>query len=193
MFNYDTQFFGTFNTKIFSDIYPDKESFVTSWQACPLFTNDVSPENIEILYYELMARYANSHIAYYDIFQFKLQMWSKIRNKGPIWQRDMEIQHKLRNLTENELKEVRRFVTSEAANPGQGGITGTENEPDDEILNYINSQVRNKETMSPIDALKNLMGSLYDVTSSFIDDFKKLFIMVAMPNGPLIYENGGEE
>ena len=191
-YNLQPNNFGNFYTKTFLEVFPDYDTFANEWHNCELYDADLQDANLKILYYELYGRYANSTVASLNEDQFKYRLWSIIKNQGTIWQSLLDQQAKLRGMSEEDISTVRRFVTSHAFNPGEGGVTATDEAPEDVILNYVDDQTRNKEIASPIEALTVYSSAIADVTTRFIDSFKVLFLKIVRPYSPLYYRNEGD-
>ncbi len=175
--------YGNYRTRTFCDIFPDYNTFEVVYRKSPLNISGLRDENLTILYYELYALYGNSHIASSDENQFKYKLFMIIFNKGLIWQRSLDIQAKLQNLSEEQILQSAKYLSSHAYNPGEGGevIDG------DTILQYINDQSSTKQSGPYIASMVNYMQSLVDVTSAFIGEFKKLFLTIVNPELPLWY------
>lgn len=138
---------------------------------------------LDLLYYLLVARYANSVIASDDENRFKYQMFSIMFQYGPTWAKELEIQKSIRTLTEDELREGTRSTVNNAANPStQPSTTDTEELP------YVNQQNVSKVKRSKIDGYALALSLLKnDVSEEFLRRFQKLFLTVVQPERPLWY------
>lgn len=175
--------YGNFRTRTFCEIFPDLETFKAEYQATPL----VSIDNVDQLYYLLYARYGNSNIASSDENQFKYKLWSTIFMYGPTWEKRLEVQQKLRALTDDEIRAGGNAVHNTALNPGT-------TPPADEVLSYINQQNTTKYKKSMLEGYATLLTLLEtDVTEDFISKFKKLFLTVVNPELPLWYITEGDK
>lgn len=171
--------YGNFRTRTFSQIYNNVEAFKEDYQnnGIPATISDVS---VTTLYYLLYARFGNSSIASSDETQFKYKVFSIIFSYGPSWEKRLEIQKALRNLTEEEILKGSTAIYNSAMNPSTV--------PSTEELDYINSQNTTKYKKSKMDAYASLYGLIEtDVTERLLSEFKKLFIKVVEPNIPLWY------
>lgn len=182
--------YGSYRTRSFSDIFPSYTEFATAFRASGLNTSVLKDSNLIILYYELYAQYGNSHIASSDENQFKYKMFMIILNKGLIWQKNLDIQAKLRLLTDDQILQSAKYLSSHAFNPGDGGTKVTNGET---ILDYINDQSATKQSGPYIASMMAYMESLVDVTSAFIAEFKKLFLTIVNPEIPLLYPDMEED
>lgn len=175
--------FGNFPYRKFSDIFATEEDFAADWLEAPFSSQPINniPDNyLSLIYYLLLSRYANSTIKSYDENQFKLKVFSIIFNYGPSWIKKLDIQDKLRNLTEEEMLTGSKVINNQALNPGT--------EPTTEELAAINSQNTSKRKKSLIEGYSSLLGLLKDdVSSQFIDRFKDLFMDVVLPPDALWY------
>lgn len=185
--NNGASLYGNFRTRTFTDIYTELETFKEDYTDNGIPTT-LSDTNIETLYYLLYARYGNSNIASSDENQFKYKLFSTIFMYGPAWQKRLEVQNKLMELTDDEITKGATAIYNQALNPSQAPTTQTLEE-----LNYINQQNTTKYKKSKLEGyaiLEELIKT--DVTEQFIGKFKKLFITVVEPDYPLWYEEKGD-
>lgn len=189
--------FGVYLTKKFSDIYNNASDFVDEYKASPLYEveldessnviySTLSDKSLEVLYYLLYARYGNDHIYNTDENQFKYKLFSTIYKYGPTWEKRLEVQKKLRTLTDDELITGTKQLSQHAYNPStdvnENVLSGGE-------IDTTNEQTRVKYTKSKLEAYSNLMLLLRsDVTDEFISRFKSFFIPIVEPQAPLLYK-----
>lgn len=180
--------FGNYITRTFSDIFPTYEDFLNEWLASPysqVSTNEesinaIDPTYIKLGYWLLIARYADSHIASQNEDLFKYKVFNTFFTHGPTWTKRLEIQNKIRNLTEEEILMGSKVINNQALNPGT--------EPTTEELTAINAQNTSKRKKSILEGYSTVLSLLkVDVCEEFIDRFKSLFITVVQPNTPLWY------
>lgn len=176
--------FGNFRTRTFAEIYSSESKFKES------FTNsgipvEIKDTSLRTLYYLLYARYGNSHIASMDENQFKYKLQSVVFMYGPTWEKRLDIQKKLRNLSDNELLVGSQAIYNTAKAPG----TDTAGLTDDEgKLSYIDGQSTTAYRKSKLEAYAILYEALEtDVTKEFINKFKDLFLKIVEPYSPLWY------
>ena len=175
--------YGNFRARTFADIYTELKTFKEDY-ADNGIPSTISDASLTTLYYLLYARYGNSCIASSDENQFKYKLFSTIFMYGPAWQKRLDIQKKLMELSDDELVKGATAIYNSALNPSQAPSTQTLEE-----LNYINSQNTTKYKKSKLEAyavLEELIKT--DVTEAFIGKFKKLFITVVEPEEPLWYQ-----
>lgn len=179
--------YGNFRTRTFTDIYGSLEEFKDDYTNSGIPTT-LSDSNISTLYYLLYARYGNSNIASSDENQFKYKLMSIIFIYGPAWQKRLEIQKKLMEMSDDEMLKGSTAIYNTALNPSQAPSTETVEE-----LNYINSQNTTKYKKGKLEGYAALYSLIEtDVTEAFIGKFKKLFITVVEPDYPLWYKTEGD-
>jgi hypothetical protein len=180
--------YGNFRTRKFSDIYDKAEKFIDGYENSGI-PKVLSNESLTTLFYLLYARYGNSNIASSDENQFKYKVYSTIFMYGPAWQKRLDIQKKLIELSDDEIIKGATAIYNSALNPSQAPTTQTLEE-----LNYINSQNTTKYKKSKLEAYALLTELIKtDVTEAFIGKFKKLFITILEPQKPLWYVTEGEQ
>lgn len=139
--------------------------------------------NIKLIYFLLCSRYANSVIASSDENQFKYKLFSLIFQYGPTWQKELDIQKQVRNLTAEELQLGVTNILNSAANPAVEPSTQALEE-----LPYIDRQNVSKTKRSIADGYALLLSLLKtDVTESFLQKFEKLFLTIVEPEKALWY------
>ena len=174
--------YGNYRQVKFTDVWQSAESFVSDYKNNGIQTT-ISDNTATTLYYLLYSRYGNSVLASSDTNRFKYDVWATIFSYGPTWEKRLEIQDKLRNLTDDELFTGATQIYNHAYNPGTAPSTSTLDE-----LTAINEQNTSKNKKGKMDAYAMLIALLEtDVTESFLDKFKKLFITVVQPELPLWY------
>ena len=180
--------YGEYRTNSFVYIYPNAEAFAADYADVGIPQKLANPTTINTIYYLLYARYGNSHIASSDQNQFKYKLFSIIFMYGPTWEKRLDIQDKLRAIPELDLLSASKIIYNHAYNPGTEPTTATLEE-----LEAINEQNTTNYKRSKLDAYGTLIDLLEtDVTSSFLDKFKRLFIVVVEPQKSLYYENDPE-
>lgn len=182
----DTKFF--YNTKTFTDIYPDTDTFISDYNSLS-FPTTLSESDIMIVYYLLYARYANNPIANWDETQFRYKLFGIIWQFAPTWKKKLDIQSKLRELTDEDISKGTMAIYNSALNP--------QNEPSTDSLDeltYINSQNTTGYKKSKIDAYSSLWGVLTDdVTETFVRKFSVCFKKFVSPAFPAIFEEDEHE
>ncbi len=176
----------SYDTELFQDIYPDVDSFMTDYNG-QKFPKIVKDSNVRIVYYSLMARYGNNPIANLDVEQFKTKLQAVIWQFGPTWEKRLDIQEKLRNLSDTDILEGAKAIYNHALNPGQIEAETTVDLPE---LKYIDNQSTNSFRKSKMDAYTQLWDLLRtDVTNDFLTKFRPLFKQFVRPERHYIYES----
>ena len=183
----NSSLYGNYRTRTFSDIWPDFSKFKTYYDADYL-PKKITEQSLKTLYFLLYSRYGNSSIATSDENQFKAGVLATIFMYGPTWEKRLEIQDKLRALSENEILTGGSAIYNSAMNPETLPTTQTTEE-----LNFINQQNTTKYKKSKLEGYSILMELLEtDVTNEFLNRFKRLFITVVQPQEPLWYVTEGD-
>ena len=173
--------YGNYRTRTFADIFPDYPTFAADVENSKL--NKLDPAHLEIAYYLLYARYGNNPIANSDENQFRYKLFSFLFMYGPTWSKRLDVQEKLRDLSEEEIITGSKAVFNHAANPSTSPSTSSLEE-----LIYIDNQSTSNYKKSKLEGYSLLLSLLEtDVTEEFIGKFKKLFITVVLPEMPLWY------
>lgn len=175
--------YGSYRQVKFCDIWPTYESFYNSSLEIKIPTNFQKDSSLEILYYLLYSEYGNSTVASSDTNRFKYAMFRVIFMYGPSWEKRLEIQSRLRELTEDEILRGSKAIYNHSYNPSTDPSTATMEE-----LTTINEQNTTNYKRSVIEGYANLDDILRnDVTGEFLRQFRKLFLTVVEPERPLRY------
>lgn len=180
--------YGNYRNRKFTDIWPSANVFVDAY-ANNGVPETITEETAEVLYYLLYARYGNSTIASSDENQFKYKVFSTIFMYGPTWEKRLEIQKAVRELSLEEVQKGGKAIYNTALNPNQSPTTDSLEE-----IKFINQQNTSNFVKSKVDAYAIIIDLLEtDVTEAFIGQFKKLFLQVVSPELPLWYVTEDEE
>ena len=87
-----------YSTEKFSDIYKKASEFLSDYHNIGI-TPVISDSNASLLFYLLYGRYGNNPIANWDITQWKYKIFSVVFQYGPTWEKRLEVQKKLRELS----------------------------------------------------------------------------------------------
>ena len=179
MFN---SLYGNYRQVKFTDVWGDAQSFVNDYNTSGIEAT-ISDTSAQTLYYLLYSRYGNNTIASSDTNRFKYDVFATIFSYGPTWEKRVDIQKKLRELSDDELFTGSTKIYNHAYNPGTAPSTATLDE-----LAAINEQNTSKDKRSKMEGYSILLSLLEtDVTESFLDKFKKLFLKIVQPELPLWY------
>lgn len=184
----NSSLYGNYRTRTFSEIWSKYEDFKAYYDE-DFLPKKITEQSLKTLYFLLYSQYGNSSIASSDENQFKAGVLATIFMYGPTWEKRLEIQDKLRALSENEILTGGSAIYNSALNPGTAPTTQTTEE-----LNFINQQNVTKYKKSKLEGYSILIELLKtDVTKEFLNRFKKLFITVVQPQEPLWYVTEGDE
>lgn len=140
--------------------------------------------NMTTLYYLLWARYASSHIRSDYPQQWKMKIMMTVFEYGPTWSKRLEIQEKVRNMSDDEIQKGTIMTYNSAMNPDGAPTTDTW-----DTLKGINSQNKNLYQRGKLDSYAYIDQILKtDVTRDFIEKFKKFFDIMAAPGMKLDYD-----
>lgn len=179
MFN---SLYGNYRQVKFTDVYPDATTFVNDYTTSAIPTT-ISNDTATTLYYLLYSRYGNSVIASSDTNRFKYDLFATIFSYAPTWEKRLDVQEKLRDLSDEELITGQATINNHSYNPSTAPSTGTLDE-----LTTINEQVTQKGKRDKLTAYTELLRALWtDVTEQFLDKFQKLFLIILQPELPLWY------
>lgn len=184
-----------YNTVLFTQVWDSAEDFKddlaeSAFAGC-MQDGSVTgqPDNVSLLFYLLYAKYGNNPIANNDITQFKYKIFSVMFQYGPTWEKKLDIQSKLRALTEADLLSGSKAIFNSALNPSTAPSTGSLEE-----LAYINSQNTTNYKKSKMEAYEFLWGLLDDtLTAKFVEKFGICFKKFVYPEQTLLYVSEDEE
>lgn len=173
-------YFQEFYNSKFADVYGSFAAFEADYNDLG-FPKVLTNENLRVLYGLLVAKYANSTIANSDLNQFRFSVFSIIWQYGGTWEKRVEIQKKLRELSLDDGSDIyagSRAIYNSAANPSTTPSTAALEE-----LPFINAQNTTNYKKSKLEGLATLNSLLEtNVTDEFINRFQQLFIKIAVGN-----------
>lgn len=179
---YSGSLYGSYRQKRFTDVYQSVEEFLADYKDCGIPTT-ISDNSAQTLFYLLYGSYGNDIVASSDINRFKYKLFSIIFQYAPNWEKQLEIQNKLRGLTEDDIRLGSRQIYNTAQNPSTEPSTDTTDE-----LQYINNQNVTKNQRGVLEGYATLLSLLRtDVTQEFLNRFRKLFLTIVQPEEPLLY------
>ena len=171
-----------YNTVLFTDVYKNVESFIDDYKTCQI-PQLLKEDSIKTLFYLLYARYGNNPLANLDINQFKYKVFAIIFQYGPTWEKRLELQKEIREMSVEEARLGATSIYNNALNPETAPSTQTLEE-----LSFINSQNTSKYKKSKTDAFTHLWELLrFDVSEEFIKKFRVLFDPIPRPDRTYIY------
>ena len=175
-----------YSTLTFNDIWEKAADFKTDFQDSPYAgcISSTTPDTVSLIYYLLYSRYGNSPMANDDVTQFKFKIYTVIFQYGPTWEKKLEIQKKLRELTDDDIRLGSKAVYNHAFNPSEAPGTGTLDE-----LSFINDQNTTNYKKSKVEGYTALWEALStDITEQFIKKFQYCFKAFVAPELPLLYD-----
>ena len=186
-----------YSTKSLTDVWEDASTFLDEYKASPFYNAagcSLLDSNITLTYYLLYNKYGNTPIANLDENQFKFRIFGTIMQYGPTWEQKLKIQEKLRSLGLDDTSDIykgSKAIYNHANNPETTPTTA-----DLEEINYINDQSTSGYKKSKLEGLALFAESLRDdVTSSYIDKFRKMFrqIVFVVPHAIYVEESEDNE
>lgn len=158
-------------TVTFCDVWETVDDFSEDYATCGIPQALTDQNSIKTIYYLLFARYANRPILNLDVVQWKYKIFSIIFSEGPTWEKRLEIQTKLRTLTEDQLLTGSKQIYNQASNPSGAPATSMLEE-----IETVNAQTISNVKRGKLEAYSGLLDLLKtDITSSFIAKFEKCF------------------
>lgn len=174
-----------YSTVLFTDVWDDVDTFKYDLANSPFAAciSTSTPDNVSLVFYLLYARYGNNPIANRDINQWKFKIFSIMFQYGPTWEKRLDIQSKLRAISDDDLLKGSKAIFNHAFNPSTAPSTASLDE-----LTYINDQSTSNYKKSKMDAYMQLWELLdNDVTEDFIKRFKVCFKIFVSSERPLLY------
>lgn len=175
-----------YDRKIFNEIFPDANSFLEAYkeyEAAIDNVNAVEDKYVTITWQLVASRFGNTPIRSDSESQFKLSIFAVMFSEAPSFVKRLEIQGRVRNLTETELMEGETSIANAARNPATAPGTQSMNE-----LPYIDNQNVTKQKRSKLQAYALQLGLLEnDLSETYIRKFEPLFARVII-DADYIYE-----
>ena len=187
---FDVTYYNTFGhrTRLLQDIFPDFVTFEAFYRECGIPTvikegEDYANFNLQTIYVILMAEYANTPIKSSDEERFKLKFMSTLYEYGPIWQREMYLQYKLLDASDEEIVTGGKAIYNHARNPGTVPSTQALEE-----LTYIDDQSTTNYKKNKPDAYREIREGLNPIiTKRFVDKVRQLFVNILYGDYPVVY------
>lgn len=185
MFNGDEAFEGFPLFYKFEDIWESSTAFVNAYhnQSLP---QELRDETITTLYYLLYGRYGSDCISGTNVRQWEYRFWGMVFQYGPAWEKRLEVQKRVRELSEDDLRDGDLNINNLAYNPGTAPATTS-----DEILTGIaqqNAGIKKRSILGGYSMLESLLAT--DVSEEFLEHFKDLFKPLLYSGVPYLYEGG---
>lgn len=103
-----------YDTKLMTQVWDSAAKFVHDYKNVGIPTT-ITDQNATTLYYLLYARYGNTPIANFDENQFKYKIFSVIFQYGPTWEKRLEVQGLLRQMSLEDMTIEAVTATSSTA------------------------------------------------------------------------------
>ena len=170
-------------TKTFSQIFPSYEAFEADKTLIGLPETLQEPGFLKTIYILLMGEYASSSIMNMSESQFRIRFWSRVMSYGGQYERELKMQQKLLNMSDDELQVSSKVIYNSAFNPSTEPSTDTMYE-----LPTINQQNTTNHKRSLLDAYSFLEELLDDnITKKFVRRFNDLFVVNCYNIGNQLY------
>jgi len=177
-----------YNTFYFKEIFVDFNDFKTKYESSP-FPQTLTGTDLQTAFWLIYAKYMNDPIANQSVEQFKLKFFSTFYQYAPNWAKEIDIQSKLRNLTEEEMRAGTKTIHNQALNPATAPATSELEE-----IPFINQQQTAKYKKSILEGYNNLLLLLNsDLTDVFLSRFKDLFKYFVRPEKVVYYINEDDD
>lgn len=159
-----------YNTKTFNQIYKNAETMLSDYLASPFGSlNYVTNATVNLTFALLTAKHGNSPIKNLSEEQFKMKLFSLIMSYGPTFQKKLDLQKQLRDLTADEMLEGNKQISDAVDNPEYANFAGQE-------LDGITRQNVSRLKKSKIQGISDLWNMLSpDLTGEYIAQFNQLF------------------
>lgn len=179
-------------TKRFIDAFPkfkaDPEEtnakyFWETWQASPFYDESLTEEDLQDIYYHLLAAYYNWHYIYMDDLGIALNTMHIIEDYYPNCKERLNLVKQMRDLSIEEFEKSGININSQGSNPK----IATEM---DELIDLVDSQNASFQLKSKEQSLRAKFMALYDgVMEEFIDRFNPLFVKLYSGVNSYLYKN----
>ena len=173
-----------YNRLTFADVFEGKLDFKTKLRDTGIVEDLlITDAFLEKLYFYLYAKHGNDCISMSDEVQWIYNVALITESNAPTYLKKLDVQKKLRALTDDDLREGFRTLFNHAVNPSTSPSTDANNE-----LPYINEQNVNKTRKNKTAAYIELWESLRtDLLSDFLAHYNKIFSKLASTADRMIY------
>ena len=169
----------------FSEVFDSFNTFKEEYEQSKLKSTLFTDAYLEKLYYLLYAEYGENYIASTNSNIFKYKIWKIMYAKGQEWVKKDEYLNKMLLLTEEEIRANDVSIMNYAENPESLSDGKT---AEDKLLDFINNQSVNLRNSSKLNAYTTYIAMIKDITSGFIQEFKRCFLYVVDYDDTLYYE-----
>lgn len=169
----------------FPEVFNSAESWLEGYHNCGIPTT-ISDESMTILFYLLYAKYGTTPFKSNDKNLIAYRMYRLVFQYAPAWEKRLEIQNALRNLSladNSELYQGSKAIYNHAMHDGSAPTTQTLTE-----LQFIDSQNTTNYKKSKIEGLSALETLIeLDVTEELLGRFNSLFSQWLQGDRPVYY------
>ena len=169
-----------YNHKLFNEIYDDAATFLAdykNYESAIDNLNKVDDKYVTLTWQLITSKYGNTPIRSDSESQFKVSVFSVMFSEAPTFVERLNIQKKIRELTDADLIAGSASISNAARNPDTTPTTGTLDE-----LPYINLQNTTKQKRGKLEAYAFKLSLLEtDLSETYIRKFEPLFARVYVP------------
>ena len=176
--------YGGFQNSAFCEVYKELDSFLDDYNNLGIPAK-LKEDSIKTVWYLLNAKYNTSTIAYNSVYQFKLQLFSTIFKFGPWWEKQLELQDRVRTMDFQTIaREGTKAIYNEAVNDSRAPSTNTLQQ-----IPFINKQNVNLYKKGQLETVAQIQALLErDFTTEFINKFEPLFAKIVAPDFVRLYD-----
>ena len=163
--------------------------FPVVWESLKAYNEDKDfftpslPDMNEEEWVALLGRYAESHIRFHNVTQFKMAFLTINREAQEKLRSKLKINSRLRSLNEEEALYGAEIITNVATNPDTEPTTEAY-----EPLPYVNQQTGQKESLGIVGGLYRLKHSVGgQAYNEYLDAFRGLFRVILIDE-EVVYE-----
>lgn len=187
IYNANYTHYGIFSNKRFLDVFPDVDTFKKEYIYYQTLFNSpikVTEDQMAFVYYILYSKYGSEYIAMSNTTRFEAKLFATLELAAPILLKELDIQKKILELSEEDIHSGGRAIYNHAFNP-----SGTPSTSALEELPFINDQNTTQYRKSPMEGYSILLSLLDDnLLENFLRKFKKLFLRVLAPTLARLYD-----
>ena len=182
-------------TKRFIDAFPVFEStegdqgtyFWETWQQSPFFTEEITKDDLHLIYNHLLASYYNWHFIYFDDIGIRLNVMHVIDDYFPNTKIRLDLAKQLRDMTVEEFRKSGMQITSHGQNPKTAKNM-------DELISLVDDQTASFQFKSKEQVIRAKFFALQDgIMEDFISRFKFMFVQLYGGFNHYVYFNEEEE
>ena len=168
-------FVPSYGRMTFANVWPSQKAFLDDYNAHNAFlvlpNAPLSENAVKTLYFLLYAKYGNTPIINNDVNQWKFKILAIIFSYGPAWEKKINIQKTIIELSEADILVGAKQIYNHAANPSTAPSTSALEE-----LEYINDQNTALHKKSKLEAYSILWEMIHtNHTEEFLTRFKDCF------------------